>query len=196
MKLRNLLLIPLIFASHLVVAEESTESNTKFGFGLGSYTLNSSAATSQKIEDSMYVINVFAEGYTGIFSYGLGINMGSPDDNDSFQVDVVDSYGKEETASSDVSTRGFYAELGAGHHVNDNVRLEVLGGYEILSGDRSIANCSDCPSQDIDLDGGLYLKPRMKFETDSDYSITVQYQLNMTGDVEGGFMALLGFSMN
>lgn len=140
------------------------------------------------VEDSSVGLRLAIDIKRGAMVGGFGMYIGSLDDSNSFTQAIEDQHGKTSEANSAVSALSFFGELGASYQVHNSAYAELVAGYQTMSVDRSISNCE---SQDIPLDGGLYLKPRVKIALGEKYILSASYLSYFSDDITSGLV--IGF---
>ena len=171
---------------HTEAASTNNYDYSGWMLGIGYYGLDKQNARQQLIGDSATFVKMGWEGQIGMLVYGVGMNGFLLKDKGSFSERVEDNFGNRSTESSDADAFGAYGELGVSFAFASSNKFDLVGGFDILSADRSIGNCSDCRSEDIQLDGGLYLEPRLRMMSDSGFIFSIGYRKYMTGDINGG----------
>jgi hypothetical protein len=112
------------------------------------------------------------------------------DDEDSFSQTVIDvNDGDISTESSDADAVLLNAATGYawkfGEEAKTAVRLQ--GGFAIVtSSERSIANCSNCSTEDIDIGGGIFVRATLLQSFES-WSMGVFVQQYLNGDINNAF---------
>ncbi len=113
------------------------------------------------------------------------------DDNNSFEQYVVGSgwqnKGDESTESSNASGVLLGVATGRMYFFGDNQDVAVIGqvGMSFMAySERSISYCDDCYSEDIDVDGGLFLKAGIVKDTGS-FNIGLHAKTYLSGDSMG-----------
>lgn len=186
-------------SSSLAIADEPAEeqqqnSSGGFYFGWQTGSISESAASKNGIGDSAGTLYFGGESVTNGVLFGGGIGLVTFDDKSSFDVRVEDQYGNESTESANASGADFYIESGYRFTtLAENIDFDVLGGFSYITASRSVDNCSDCPSDDLSLDGGLYLKANMLFRMEDDWYIQLGYKALMSDDMGGGVNLAVGF---
>ncbi|MEW6990264.1 outer membrane beta-barrel protein [Colwelliaceae bacterium 6441] len=203
MKLKNALLISAVLISTKALAFdenlplESNELQHRYYFSLGTTNIDSEVADQELIDDSATYIRIGWEGKKQLENnaiiFGAGISGLLYSDNAKFKQEVKSTFGKHSTASSSAESFGAYAELGYYHSLNERADLGVFAGYDFaFSSSRSISNCSDCKSEDIDVDTGLYIMPKVKFAINQNWSLSLGYHHYLSGDVENTIAISVG----
>ncbi|WP_196137494.1 hypothetical protein [Aliikangiella sp. G2MR2-5] len=163
------------------------DSSNGWSVSLGHLNLEEKNAFAEGIKDTAFYLRGAWEGNKDQLVYGAGLTIAFLSDNDSFSVVVEDYFGDVSTASSDATAFGGFGEIGYSMPFeSNNASFDILGGVELLWAERGITNCSNCPSEDINLDGGLYFKPRFRFFTSSTMAVSIAYQHYLSADIENG----------
>jgi hypothetical protein len=184
--------INVVLADDNILEQTSTfnkmDEATGWSFSIGNTSFDSQTALEEGIDDSAFSFDFAYTGYKENFIYAVGMSGMLLSDNESFSQGVTGGFGGGySTASSSANAFGFFGEVGYSHVLESgNVSFDLLGGLEVIWSERSIANCSNCYSEDIDLDSGLYLKPRVTFYKDSGFAFSIAYQKYLSADLEGG----------
>ncbi len=161
-----------------------------FYFSVGRANFDSDIAEQERIEDSSTFLRAMWEGQKGQLVYGAGVGMYLYSDNEGFTQWVEDSFGNTDRAKSSASGFTAIGEVGYAKALNENIALEALGGVELmLSSERGIDNCSNCYEQDIDIDGGMYLMPRLRISSTGSFNFSISYQHFLSGDIESAIAA-------
>lgn len=154
--------------------------------GVGYFSLEKNNASDEGIGSNATFFKLGWEGQKGSLTYALGMEGFLLSDKDSFRVTVEDSFGDISNESSSAEGYGVYGELGYSLAFADTMKLDLMGGVDILWASRGIGNCSDCPSEDVNLDGGFYIEPRLRFINESGLNVTLGYRQYMNSDIENG----------
>ncbi len=123
--------------------------------------LDKEAAASQGIDPTAVAIGGAAEYFTNSseMTISLGANVILYNDNQEFVQYVRDYWGDRNYEESDASGFSLFAEFGPKYRFgSDNLSFVVVrgGASVMLASERSISDCSNCYSEDIDIDGGVY----------------------------------------
>ena len=198
-----LLALSLLIANHsfsqpLIVNESVEASNPnqiKSNFWyitLGKVTLDSDEAQEIGIEDSATALNIGFEKHSSFYLLGGGIGTYFFEDESSFKVRVSDQYGNESTKSSTISTLSGYIEAGLNYQlINEKVFLDALAGYQYISSERRISNCSDCPKDDLGFNGDIYLKPRLRVHNNK-LIMALNYQKSFSNKLDSQISLSVG----
>lgn len=177
-----------IFAEELPVYDENAPSEipmSGFYFSLGKANFDSQTAREEGIGDSATMLRLMWEGQKSQLVYGAGMGIYLYDDKAEFSQLVEDSFGDVDNAESSATGITAIGEIGYAKPLNAQVSMEAVGGVELmLSSDRSIGNCSNCYSEDIDIGGGLYVMPRIRFSSAGTFNFSLSYQHFLSGDIE------------
>lgn len=142
--------------------------------GLGFTNIEQKAARNECVGRSNPDMHFNFTAQDGGLVYGGGMALYFFDDHCKFSQDVIDGWGDRGRVSSTASGLGVFAELGYSVPIEpQNVHFDLFAGVEKIWAQRSISNCSNCYSEDIDIDGGLYFKPQFKFIRESGFTITL-----------------------
>lgn len=163
-------------------------------------SLDSEAAASQGVEDSAYSIGASASYLADGWVTSLGLDVIIYDDNETFTQTVIGdgafNDGDRSVESSDATaglfsvSTGYQWEFGE----DNDFAVQAQGGFSfIVFSERSIAYCSDCYSEDIDLDGGAFVRASLVKSTSS-VSFGVFAQQYVSGDIDNAFGIFIGSS--
>jgi hypothetical protein len=150
--------------------------------------IDKEAAAGQWIEDTAFAIGGAAEYYASDSenTLSLGASFIFYRDNAEFSQYVEDYWGDEGYEESDANAFMLFAEYGPKYRFGqDNMSFfSVRGGVSgILGSERSISNCSDCYSEDIEIDGGVYGVLGVG-QTLGAVDISLQFQQYFSGDLD------------
>lgn len=146
------------------------------------------AAAEQGIEDSATAIGGAAEYYSSQSENALvlGINVLFYRDNAAFAQYVEDYWGDIDYSESDANAFMVFAEYGPKYRFGqDNMSfVTVKGGVSgMLYSERAISGCSNCYSEDIDIDGGVYGVLGIG-QTLGNLDLSLQFQQYFSGDLD------------
>lgn len=163
---------------------------------VGTIGIDKKLAGVEKIGDSATTFRFGYESQTGNFVWGAGLSGLFYDDKAKINVDLENiSTGKRKNENSDATAYGIYGELGYRHSFNEKVAATFVGGYDLtLSSERGFANCSNCPSEDINVDAGLFIAPRVDFQFTDNFLMQLSYQNYLSGDLSSGLMLTFAYS--
>lgn len=151
-------------------------------------TIDSEAAAGQWIEDSATAIGGAAEYYSSKTenTLVLGASVLFYRDNAEFAQYVEDYWGDVDYTESDANAFMVFAEYGPKYRFGqDNMSFfTVRGGVSgMLYSERAISSCSNCYSEDIDIDGGVYGVIGIG-QTLGSLDLSVQFQQYLSGDLD------------
>jgi hypothetical protein len=150
---------------------------------LGNLNIDSELAQEQYVDDAAVMVGVAGEYYadTNDFTLTLGVDFLSYDDKATFNQLTTDG-----TKRSSASAMMIFAEYGPKIKFgadNSNFFIAHGGLSAVFGSERSIGYCTDCKTQDIELDGGAYglLGIGHSF---SSVEFSLQFQQYFTGDFD------------
>lgn len=151
-------------------------------------TLDKEAAFSQGVDETATALGFAGEYYTNRseMTLSLGLNVLLYNDNDEFVQYVRDYWGDHSYEESDASALMLFAEYGPKYRFGtDNLSFVVVrgGASAILGSERSISDCSNCYSEDIDINGGVYGVLGVG-RTLGSLDLSLQYQQYFSGDID------------
>lgn len=150
--------------------------------------LDAEAANSAHIADSAVALGFAGEYYSDQSEMTLSLGMSALlyNDNDEFSQYVRDSWGYYGTSESEASALMLFAEYGPKYRLGaDHLGFAVvrIGASGILGSERSIPNCSNCYSEDIDIEGGVYGVIGVG-RTLGSFDLGLQFQQYFSGDID------------
>lgn len=194
----SLLIVNQSFSQPLIVNESVEASNPnqiKSNFWyitLGKQTLDSDEAQKIGIEDSATVLNIGFEKHSSFFLLGGGIGTYFFEDEASFKARVSDQYGNESTKSSTISTLSGYIEGGLNYQlINEKLFIDGLAGYQYISSERRISNCSDCRTDDLGFNSDFYIKPRLRLHSNK-LIMALNYQKSFSSKLDSQISLSVG----
>jgi len=185
MSLKSIISVCLFVASSAVLADTSSNFST-WRLSADQLNLDAEKTLSAGVDDSTIGLGMAIDIKRGSLIGGFGMYIGSLNDSNGFTQTVRDQYGNITEADSSVSALSFFGELGGSYQLFNNTYAELLAGYQTMSIDRSISDCSDCETQDIPVDGGMYIKPRIKVAFGKKYIVSASYMSYQSGDITNG----------
>ena len=176
--------------------EEIAAVSTSSVYGsLGMSSIDSQVASTEGVDDSATYFRFGWEKQQTSLIYGFGISGLLYDDDESFSQRVEDFTGDQFDEGSSASGIALLGEVGYRHVLNGFVQLDGILGLEyMMSSSRGIDNCRNCYSEDIEVDSGVYVSPRVIFKTDRSFYFGMDYRVYLSGDIENGVTLLLGLS--
>lgn len=170
-----------------------------FGGTAAIVNIDEETALLQGIEDSAYSVGFIADYHNSGWVTSLGLDIVVYDDNQEFSQTVIGdgllNNGDISTESS--SANGVLLSVATGYRwefgEKNDVAATLQGGFGVmLASERSIENCSNCFSEDIDVDGGAFVKASLMKRTDS-FDIGIFAQQYLGGD---GITNAFGIAVN
>ncbi len=129
--------------------------------------------------------------------YAIGLNYIMYNDNNEFSQYVEDNwYNGRNYEESDANAFMIFAEAGPKIYFGaDNLSFfsARAGISAILDSTRSISYCSDCYSEDININGGLYGALGIGHSFDR-FDLSLQFQQYFTGDIDNSLRLQVGFT--
>jgi len=127
-------------------------SSSQLYFGLGNATFDPITAFTQGVEDDALALEFgYERRLSSGFVWGAGLNWYAYSDNNGFSVQTESVFGNVAFSDSSASGISGFGELGYSYTPSKKIELSLVAGYELmLSSSRSIGNCNNCPSEDID----------------------------------------------
>lgn len=193
--LTQLSLSTLLCTSLAQAATPGNQPGNSAGYGNWSWsahvdhvTLDTEAADKAFIEDTATALGLAAEYYTNTSenTLSLGMSFLLYRDNAAFGQYVEDFWDDTDYRESDANAFMIFAEYGPKYRFGtDNMSFFVVrGGVSgILASERSISGCSNCYSEDIDIDGGVYGVLGLG-HTLGNIDLGLQYQQYFGGDLD------------
>lgn len=181
--------------STVATADDGLDGRNRFSMygGLGQASIDGQKAFAGGVEDSALYIRLGVEFQRSSWLYGVGLSGLLYDDNAEFSQTVRDLSGNISTADSSANAFDLYGEVGYRYLLATRSYLDFMTGYEqVLTSGRSIPNCSNCYDEDIDIDSGFYLMPRLQFETEGGFTFSFMYRQYVTGDLESAVVFTFG----
>jgi len=200
----SLLALPLAFSTPLIAQEDVQDDafspRWEWGISIGTMGIDEESATIQEIGDSAdYVLGFSADYSTQRWLTSISLDWVSYDDKAGFSQRTQNSLtGQEDDSSS--SADGFLLSAAFGPQwrfgTEDKASVFVQAGFSTMFGsERSIPNCTNCQSKDIDIDGGVFAKAGLMYQTGQSVAIginTIQYL--SSDDLEGGFNFVIKYT--
>ncbi len=144
----------LLLASTLFIAffYNISYAASNINIGYGTVTFDNAKATDEGIEGEASSLTFGYEKGRNNQAFSFGVNIYSIDDNEAFTNSTTGGI-----KSSSASGIGIFGDYGYKFYPSEKFILSLKAGYEaILDANRSIAYCSGCDYEKIDIDGGLY----------------------------------------
>ncbi|WP_199608841.1 hypothetical protein [Flocculibacter collagenilyticus] len=189
------LLLSTAFASGQVHAEQDSsvehDLSGEWGFTVtaSAIGIDSEAAAKEGISDSAYTIGLTMDYVKNSWITTFGFDLAVYDDENEFSQDVVGTGlyndGDRETKSS--SANGAIFSIASGYQKlygeNQDTAVNMQAGFSIVGfSERSISTCTDCRSEDIDIDGGAFVK-LSAVKSGEKFSVGAYIQQYISGDL-------------
>lgn len=151
--------------------------------GVGSVEFDKDVAAQEGIESSAEFARFSWRIQEDFWVVGIGVSALIYDDNERLSVTVDGDTNFAGYYSSSAYASSFWLESGYSLLFHDYIALDFVGGYELMvDSRRRVRNCRDCLSEDIELDGGFYVGPRLVLLNDHGLSVAASYQYFANGD--------------
>lgn len=176
-----LALSPSVHAAH-----QNDYNEWNWSANLDSLNMDKKVADREWIDSSATVLGFAGEYFTSANSitYSIGADILFFDDQAPFSQQT-----NKGEKGSDASGAILFAEIGPQYKLGergDNY-VTVRGGFAaVVDANRSIANCSNCYSEDINIDGGPYGVIGVGHSFQS-FSLGLQFRQYFSGDLDNSF---------
>lgn len=176
--------------------EPSDSGGGALYIGFGSLNLNPVKAYEQGVGDTAwYLKGAFSVETRDNLLFSLGLSGYFYEDYEYFYHEMEDHWGDRWVETSDASSFNLFGEIGYRLDIDSHLSIDLVAGYEkILASDRSISDCYDCYSEDIDFASGAYVSPRINYVSDSGLLLGLSYQSYASEDLESAVTFSIGFS--
>lgn len=162
----------------------------KWGFSgyVGGASIDSDTAFIEGVDEGALSFGLFVDYRKDSWITSIGVDVLSYDDNQEFsQVVVGDGLfnsGDVSTESSDATAT--FLTVASGYEKlfgeNETFYANIQTGFSLpVISERSIDNCENCYSEDIDVDGGLFAQGSAGINTEK-FSIGLQVRQYLSGD--------------
>jgi len=186
--------LSLLLSSQLHAAENNAVENVnepdaqwQWSLAINSHAFDDSVAF-EGIDDSAIGFSAHIDYIKNSWLTTVSAEYVSYDDNNEFSQDVVGSgftnRGDVSRESSDASGFLLGVALGKIYYVGNEQDVAVFGqvGVDVMTAsERSISLCDDCHSEDIDVDGGVYLRAGVTKDTGY-FNLGFHAKAYVTGD--------------
>lgn len=189
-----------MYGANLSAQEQHSE--WQFGGRVGTLSIDSDSAQQEGIDDTAYLVGGYVDYIQNGWVTSINLDIAVYDDNEEFEQlvegDGVFNDGDRSYESSDASAvlisiaTGYQWSFGE----DDSVSTRAQAGFTaVVASERSISFCSDCFSEDIDIDGGAFVKASLEKDT-GPVTIGLYYQQFLASDglsnsfglnISGGF---------
>ncbi len=184
----------LLFITLLLLKPSLALSN--WAVGLEKVSLINQSAQQEGIENDAIGLTLQINFPQDNTEWSVGIGLYGYSDNEEFTT-LVQNQGSTAMyeADSGASASRLFAEYGFIFQPSSNLLLSTKLGYnEVFASSRSITNCSNCPSEDIKIEGGIYGQVGTRFLFDS-FNVGIQYNhfLESDKDIKNSIFIFIGF---
>jgi len=118
----------------------------------------------------------------------LGMGIANFEDQDSFSQQVTGQFGGSVSSrSSDVTAFPLFAEAQyeSAMSIVENLHYRLGAGYTVLAlAERSISNCIDCASDEVNINGGAYLAGSLLMRNFGNIDFGVALKQYVSGDLK------------
>ena len=182
------LLITTLISHPLCAQQQYSSGSWSWSGHIDHISLDDEAAWEEGIEDSATAVGLAGEYYTDTseMTLSLGINFLFYHDNAAFAQYVEDYWGGIDYEESDANAMTLFVEYGPKYRFGqDNLSFVVIrgGASAVLFSERAISGCSNCYSEDIDINGGIYGVLGVG-RTLGALDIGLQFQQYFNGDID------------
>ena len=191
MTIRHTLLLTLLAASPVSHAVENTDfamNSSWLSLSVSRFTLDDAAAAGEFVEAEAVSLNVdFEAVFANQLSAKAGLGLLTYDDNAEFSQYTEDVFGDVDSSSSEATAIPVYVAGGYTQHSTGAwpIYWSAQGGYLYnFASERSIPNCSDCESQDIDIGGGPFVSFAGGFILSDRWKVGVYIDRFLSGDMD------------
>jgi len=188
--LLNILIVPLASAQrqHPPQTPPQVQSGWSWSGFVEQVTLDEVVAAREGVDNTASAIGFAGERYTSDtnMTLSLGMSLLLYDDNNEFIQYVHDNWGDSRYEESSASAVMVFADYGPKLRFGIDNRNFVMvrgGASRIFGSERSIGFCSNCYTEEIDVDGGAYGVLGLG-RTLGNFDISLQFQQYFTGDLD------------
>lgn len=183
-----------IFILPAVAYAQKPERKWEFAAHLSQTSFDSEIALEEGIDDGAISLNLIADYDASRWLTSVGIDILFYDDKNSFEVETIDSFGNEDTSDSGATGYIFHAAFGPKWNLgrDRDIVLAAQGGYGVVfDSGRRVGNCSNCPSSDIDIEGGLFVKFQAFKNINSTIALGLHYTNYVSSDSIDGSVGVI-----
>lgn len=164
----------------------------EMSISLGQSKISTGAAQKEGVGEDIQFAKIYLQGQRGTILVAAGIGFINFDDKNSIS-QRVERNGSVSTETSSASGLSLNLEGGFRYNISI-VNLDMLAGIEYFKASRKIDNCTDCSEEDIEIDSGLYLKPRISAEFTPKFGMDLSYSVYTSSDLENSLALSATFS--
>lgn len=163
------LLTSVLFSSTLFAQEIETPPKPatywQWGADVSVASINSKTAKQEGVDKNAYLLGVNANYISSNWVTSLGMDMVFYDDKSDFKqyVEGDGLFNRGDVSVESSSASGLLLSVATGYQwlygKQQQIALRLQGGASVMAmSERSISGCSNCYSEDIDVDGGIFAK--------------------------------------
>lgn len=148
----------------------AAHADWSIGGYLESLSLDTEKASEEGIEDSANVFGFVANDQQGLLMVSMGLGIIVYKDNEEFKQAVQYFNDDIDTESSDATGLLLHFDVGPRFQLGQSRAsyFALKGGIgKVAASERSISNCSNCYSEDINIDGGPYVQAALGVGSDN-----------------------------
>ncbi len=168
-----------------------------FNVNVESLSIDEEVAALEGVEPDAFAINIEAEYFfNDNLSTVIGLGYLGYDDNEEFTQLTEDAFGDVDNSSSTASALPLVMDVGYTRFYAGKVPtyVSLRGGLtHMFASERSIENCSDCSSQDINVDGGMFVQAAAGINLGRSFNLGIFYKNYLSGDLEDAIGLKLSF---
>lgn len=177
----------------------SAPGEWRYGIGLGAVNIDKEIAEEELIDSSALFVGLYADYRKNRWLTSIGMDFIVYDDSAEFFQTVegngLFNDGDISTESSDANA--LLAHVATGYEwlftEQQDVAVLLQAGYgHVFGSERAIPNCSNCRTESIDVDGGVFAKAAVTKDAER-FTFGVYAQQFLTGD---GFSNTLGLAFS
>ncbi|PCK03766.1 MAG: hypothetical protein COA42_19830 [Alteromonadaceae bacterium] len=163
-----------------------------FHTNVESLSIDDAVAQEQGVDSSAAVVNFEGEYFfTKSISSNMGIGVIIYDDKNSFSQQTESRFGGDrDNSSSDARAFPVFVDVGYKKFFGSETPAYATvraGVATLLASERAIGNCSNCRSEDIDIDAGAYVLVGTGVNFSSFWGLGIHYKQYVSGDLENAF---------
>jgi len=166
-----------------VITKDPADMNWTGSVGLTFSTLDTDVANEAAVGEQMSSLELAFNYSEANFVVGGGFGLLIFDDQSDESYYVETSSGDIEDRDADANGFNFFFEGGYRHNIGQ-FNLDLVGGVQGISAERSVSNCTDCPTAELEIDGGTYIKPRVSYSYSPTGVLELGYAQYLSGDIQ------------
>lgn len=197
-----ILTLSAIFFSGHTLAQKKHQTKTAKSFSskaaylsLGQLLVDDATARMEGIDSSASYIQLGFEAQHNLLVYGIGLSGYFYKDSREFNQAVENQAGSRFSANSSAEATNLFGEIGYSFTRQKALHFDIIAGLEqVLQSSRGITDCSNCFSEDIQINSGLYAKPRLRLVPGKSFVIDFALQQYLSGDIVRAWMISIGYT--